>query len=65
MAEGDPADPPRTIPLNARIEPDLQAEIDRIAVEDARPGEFINRSRTARVLLWEAVKARRAAAHVA
>jgi len=55
-------DEPRTVPLNARIEPELQAEVDRIAAEESKPGDPVTRSRMTRVLLWESVNARKAAA---
>jgi hypothetical protein len=55
-------DEQRTVPLTARIEADLQAEIDRNADADSKPGAMVTRSQMVRVLLWEAVNARKATA---
>ena len=55
-------DEPRTVPLTARIEVELQAEIDRVADGDSKPGAAVTRSQAVRVLLWEAVAARKAVA---
>ena len=55
-------DEPRTVPLTARIEAELQAEVDRNADADSKPGAAVTRSQMVRVLLWEAVNARKAAA---
>ncbi len=61
MSDNAP-DEPRTVPLTARIEVELQAEVDRIADADSKPGAMVTRSQMVRVLLWEAVNRRKAAA---
>jgi len=52
---------PDKVALTARIEAELQAEIDIIAAEDSKPGAPVTRSQAVRVLLWESVARRKAA----
>ena len=53
-----PTEEPGTVALTARIEPELEAEILRIAAADLPRGAKPNKSQTVRVLLWDAVSRR-------
>lgn len=59
MANSAPSDESR-VALTARIEVELQAQIDGEAEIDSKPGADVTRSQMVRVLLWEALSARKA-----